>query len=451
MSWRPYRFREVFLNNFRCFHEQCSVCLTPLTLLVGDNSTGKTSFLAALRLLWDIAYRKVEPNFRQFPYDLGLFSDIVFNSGSHRHPTDSFEIGFRTVTDAGTPLRFAATFREKGGAPYAATLCWSSPQVWVKRWISDEGNAYTDFGTSSGSWRFFGSDRRYESSSTDFLFPVVVWVGLASHGRESSFGRIEPLSGSFTLPTKSDLDVLLYELEVFPATPILEEKPFASAPTRTSPSRIYERIGVSTEGDRSTPVYLAEQFRSKDQWIKLKERLESFGHASGLFDEISIKVLGKSSGSPFQLQIGKHSKNMRRKGPKRNLVDVGYGVSQALPLVAELLRQDGPYTFLFQQPEVHLHPSAQAAFGSLFCEMAASGRHIMVETHSEYIVDRVRTDIRDARTDLRADEVSVLFFDRSEVDVRIHTLRFDEQGNVLGAPDDYGQFFMDEMRRSVGL
>ena len=60
-------------------------------------------------------------------------------------------------------------------------------------------------------------------------------------------------------------------------------------------------------------------------------------------------------------------------------------------------------------------------------------------------------DIRDARTDLKADEVSVLFFDGSTSDVRIHSLRFDEQGNIVGAPDGYGQFFMDEVRRSVGL
>ena len=72
-------------------------------------------------------------------------------------------------------------------------------------------------------------------------------------------------------------------------------------------------------------------------------------------------------------------------------------------------------------------------------------------THSEYIVDRVRMDIRDQTTDLKPDDVSLLFFDRTDLDVRIHSLRFDEQGNVLDAPDGYGQFFMDETRRSIGL
>ena len=47
----------------------------------------------------------------------------------------------------------------------------------------------------------------------------------------------------------------------------------------------------------------------------------------------------------------------------RNLIDVGYGVSQALPVLTELLREDCSPVFLLQQPEVHLHPSAQAALG----------------------------------------------------------------------------------------
>ena len=90
--------------------------------------------------------------------------------------------------------------------------------------------------------------------------------------------------------------------------------------------------------------------------------------------------------------------------------------------------------FLLQQPEVHLHPSAQAALGSLFCATAASGRQIFVETHSEYILDRIRMDVRDRRTDLTPEDVSVLFFEREDLNVRIHSLRFDDLGNVLDAP-----------------
>ena len=192
-------------------------------------------------------------------------------------------------------------------------------------------------------------------------------------------------------------------------------------------------------------------------WAKLKQRLENFGSSSGLFDEIRIRHLGKFYGSPFQVQLKKYGQ-MRTKGPWRNLMDVGYGVSQALPIITELLRDDAeqqrpesphPRQFLLQQPEVHLHPSAQAALGSLFCQVAGPRRQLIVETHSDNLMDRVCMDVRDGVSHLKPEDVSILFFERRGLDVRIHSLRLDQQGNILGAPDGYRQFFMDEVTRSL--
>ena len=191
--------------------------------------------------------------------------------------------------------------------------------------------------------------------------------------------------------------------------------------------------------------------RGHSEWQRLKAGLQAFGAESGLFDEIAVKALGNADGSPFQIQIRKYGgKRKERKGPHRNLVDVGYGVSQALPILTEILRADSPQMFLLQQPEVHLHPSAQAALGSLFCEIATA-RQLVVETHSDHLVDRIRMDVRDRKTDLQAEDVSILFFEPGEIDVTIHSLRLDDDGNVLDAPPTYRRFFMDEMRRSIGL
>ena len=177
--------------------------------------------------------------------------------------------------------------------------------------------------------------------------------------------------------------------------------------------------------------------------------LKAFGQAAGLFDEITIKPLGKRDVEPFQVQVRKFGG--RLKGPRRNLIDMGYGVSQVLPVIAELLRRDAPPMFLLQQPEVHLHPSAQAALGSLFCQVANKDRQLVVETHSDHLLDRVRMDVRDRKTRLKSGDVSILFFERRELDVRVHSLRLDKEGNVLGAPQSYRRFFMEETTRSLGL
>ena len=85
---------KITLKNFRCFREEQTARLAPLTLLVGENSTGKTSFMALIRALWDVAFAERVPDFREAPYNLGSFRDIVHNRGGRGKPAESFEAGF---------------------------------------------------------------------------------------------------------------------------------------------------------------------------------------------------------------------------------------------------------------------------------------------------------------------------------------------------------------------
>ena len=72
---------EVTIENFRCFRGRQTARLAPLTLLVGENGTGKTSLIAMIRILWHVVFRGVHrPNFREDPFDLGSFRDIVHQS-----------------------------------------------------------------------------------------------------------------------------------------------------------------------------------------------------------------------------------------------------------------------------------------------------------------------------------------------------------------------------------
>ena len=85
---------EITLKNFRCFREEQTARLAPLTLLVGENSTGKTSFLAMIRALWDVAYRRTDPDFKEEPYDLGSFDEIAHHRGGRGGRAETFEAGF---------------------------------------------------------------------------------------------------------------------------------------------------------------------------------------------------------------------------------------------------------------------------------------------------------------------------------------------------------------------
>ena len=231
---------------------------------------------------------------------------------------------------------------------------------------------------------------------------------------------------------------------------LLQAEPFAGAPVRSQPHRTYDPVRWERvpEGDH-VPMRIAElSGQQTRRWSNLKAQLEKFGTAAGLFDEIAVRHLGVTGSDPFQIQVRKWSG--RLKGPFRNLIDVGYGVSQVLPIITELLESSAPTDlYLFQQPEVHLHPSAQAELGTLFCDVAATGRQLIVETHSDHLIDRVRMDIRDGKTDLGVDDVRILYFERSGLDVKIHELWWDKSGNIENTPPGYRRFFMEEVERSI--
>ena len=451
MSFR--QFREIRLRDFRCFHERQTARLAPLTLLVGENSTGKTSFLAAVQAVWDAAHGSGAPDFRRTPFDLGAFPEIVHRRGGRANSANSFAIGFTERDSEERLLDFEVTFESRDAAPAPVATAWRDEAVSVEYRQSDGRNARMVCESPNGVWECSVPDgHRPFAEHLDRGVLSDLQVAEPKPDPVGYTGSLRALpEGSRHKPSPQELATFSFLSRQFVPVPS-EEPPFSSAPNHPNPQRTYDPMKLSSDpwGADVPSRFASLQFQDKAEWAAIKAKLDAFGRESGLFDDFTVKQLTRVEGGPFQLQVRKFGKR-GRKGPKRNLTDVGFGVSQVLPVLAALFRTNGPSMFLLQQPELHLHASAQAALGSLFCRTAEAGRQLIVETHSEYIVDRIRMDLRDRHTTLPPDDVSILFFERSDRDVRIHSLRFDKQGNVLGAPDGYGQFFMDEVRRSVGL
>tara|TARA_R110002073_G_scaffold104622_4_gene236607 strand:- start:298347 stop:298856 length:510 start_codon:yes stop_codon:yes gene_type:complete len=167
--------------------------------------------------------------------------------------------------------------------------------------------------------------------------------------------------------------------------------------------------------------------------------LDSFGKNSGLFDSITVKRYGKGAGDPFQISVN-------LKGGTRNLSDVGYGVSQALPIAVESISAPKNARLLIQQPEVHLHPKAQAGVASVFASLyKAERKNFVIETHSDYIVDRFRQHIRAG--ELRPSDVSLIFL-TNEGDQSVgYQIDLDENGHLVNPPDRYREFFIREQMK----
>lgn len=433
---------RLIVENVRCFHTKHSASLAPLTILVGENSSGKSTFLALLRLGWQIAAFGVAQesfDFNEEPFLLGSFEQIATFRGGRGGRARSFTIGVEVSvrTESLPPIELLGTFESLAGQPVLKS--WSlKAHPFLLRLDRDHPKHSLKWTVTAPSGTL--------TIATDSEQP---WSGVPPYnlliaGLVTAPARLPTVKLEGEIASAEERNTLLGLTRA--AFSRVGSRPFAFAPIRTRPQRTYDPINdtASPEGAHVPMILATIHSPASAEWQRLSESLGAFGTSSGLFKTVEVRRLGRQEGDPFQIRVD-------IEGPPVNLVDVGYGVSQVLPILVDCLRGDARSTFLLQQPEIHLHPRAQAELGSFLGLLAkAQGKRFVVETHSDYLLDRVRTDVREGRH-LSPSDVSVLYFERNGREVNINQMALDTDGNLLNAPSGYRRFFLDEERRFLGL
>ncbi len=421
------------LQNVRCFSDTGVVRIAPLTLLVGENSTGKTSFMAMFRMALQMLSSREPPDFNAPPFLLGAYDQIAHNHGgrSGRAKEFSVHLGVKTrarVKDGSQAYNIDWRFIKEGSQPYLHDT----------RVLSDKYNIRID--KEKNKPRMVILDKSEDTILSEVIEFTDDYVQLRDHlhlisrlrflafSKDANERKLDEIAESFK--------PLLFNQ--FPS-------PYPFAPIRSHPRRIYDPVkDTPSPGGEHVPMRMAKlRFAKGERWQQIKKAIDDFGAASGMFKAIEIKSHGRSDSDPFQIAV-------KVSGATSNLIDVGYGVSQVLPILFDLIEeQKSNRHYLLQQPEVHLHPRGQAALGSFLAAFASKDGRVMIETHSDYIIDRICTDARDKL--IKPEDVSMLYFERKGQNVDIHQLHLDGEGNILGAPPSYRDFFMLEQRRILGV
>ena len=425
---------EFSVKNVRCFQGLQQAYLRPITLLIGENSTGKSSFLGCYSVMHRMFSYPFfdEPDFNEAPFLMGSFREIVRTRRGPSGRIDEFQLGLGFSDSAQSNKRVYVNFGEEGTQPSVSSV----------RYTLDDK---------------FLEVRRSRSDKTSLLipeheatidYPYDFFVGRLSfydfRDMDDELGIIKPVSRYvdefseqwFRRGSKSRRRVI---------THLTSGKMTALAPLRAQPRRTYDPIRetASPEGEH-VPMLMMRLTRSdRTGWSKLHEQLVSFGSESGMFSDIKVKGHGGHMSDPFQLQI------KARSGAHANIMDVGYGVSQSLPILVDVIGATNEL-FILQQPEVHLHPRGQAELTTFFIDSARNHKnHFLIETHSDYIVDRVRINVRQGR--FSAKDVSILYFEPKGNAVKVHSLSLDDYGNLIDAPKSYREFFARETDRLLGF
>ena len=163
--------------------------------------------------------------------------------------------------------------------------------------------------------------------------------------------------------------------------------------------------------------------------------------AMGLADDVTTQSLGR---------YGAELRVRPVAVPRRlDLGNVGVGISQVLPVVVLGLVSPPGSIILLEQPELHLHPLGQQSLGDFLLALMHGGRQVVVETHSDHLVSRLRRRAAEDAASAVADQVGFLFAERS---TRTGRTRYRAiQPNAFGGLDDWPEGFMDQGVREAAL
>src|SRR5208283_3020559 len=121
-----------------------------------------------------------------------------------------------------------------------------------------------------------------------------------------------------------------------------------------------------------------------------------------------------------------------------SIADVGFGVSQTLPVIVALLAAQPGQAVYLEEPEIHLHPRAQTRMAELLSEAAQRGVRVIAETHSSLLLRAIQTLV--ARGRLSPDLVKLHWFTRLEDgSTEVKSADLDEQGAFGDWPEDFDE------------
>ncbi|ROR89997.1 DUF3696 domain-containing protein [Nocardioides aurantiacus] len=468
---------QIELSNFKAFGAPTQVPLAPLTLVYGANSAGKSTLVQSLLLLKQ-----------------SLASDALVTQGSllnvggfrglvHRHGDDPVTVAFTYGTlptwipERGTPdpsltRQVGWTFESNGTGQGAVTQV--AIQFGEYRLVFRKDPGATDFalsraeldevvkGVASGTLLYPFDARHYQDGDdaeqarrhkgrqqnakrtlrilerdgietidvrANGILPTSEVLlrpsrsGISNHEQgivDSYVNRTAKLAGGVSAEVAQLLDSLVW-----------------LGPLRSAPQRVYDRADTSsTPGDgRHVAIYLFDHttvVTQVNEWLK---RLEV---------PYTLDVVPVNAGNSSHLigDLVAISLFDSRSGVNVTPADVGFGISQVLPIVVEVLsRRDS--VVAIEQPETHLHPRLQARLADLFIDTTqegGQGNQLIVETHSEHLMLRVQRRIREGSLDPR--NVSVVYVDQGpQGDTTVKPLRLSDEGEFL---DEWPDGFFDE-------
>lgn len=422
------------IKNFKAWRDTGDIQLAPITIFFGTNSSGKTSLTQLLLLLQQTAQSSdrrqvLHLGDHHSTIDLGNFTDII-----HGH-------------DKTAQLEFELAWRTPNALEVKAHPPFESDSVTFRASIQQLANGTPNVAQMTyrltAPTRAFEVGMRNKTGHSD-VYELIHPLRTSIRKREELFPPPTRFYGfpheAMPLVITDWLADLTFEFER------LLSSIYYVGPLREYPKRLYQWSGgeplhVDVTGARAIEAMLASQHRLMNrspkeppqefrllvaQWLEQMKLIEAFEVRPIAEGRTEYEVMLRTLGARAEVR----------------LTDVGFGISQVLPVIVECFYVKANSIVIFEQPEIHLHPSVQADLADLFIDAISIHENgqprnvqFLIESHSEHFLRRLQRRIAEGK--ISHDKVAMYFCEASEAGSTIRRLEIDPYGRISDWPKNF--------------
>ena len=393
---------ELRIQNFKSWQDTDRLQLAPLTGLFGANNSGKTSILQVLLMLKQTVEHP-SPDWNEPLYfgdeeslvNLGSFDDII-----HQRTNDldlEISVSWKHIEPySANSLSFSTFIVKKDRHPHLVEFCYAANGPYLRVKWTPQG------------YRF--------QSGHDFIRANL----FRCYGVTSPTGPLEHFS-RYQEAFENLFSHILY-----------------LGPLREHPRPRYlwkgdHPKGVGRYGEQAIAALLSQrvQLRPIDEQIpKWLQRLE-------LIDSYRLNPVSDTE-QDYEFLVKQY-----KDGPEVRLTDVGFGVSQVLPVLILCYSAPEGSILILEQPEAHLHPSAQSELGDVLVDVVKNRNvQIILESHSAFMLHRLQRRIAEEEEPISEKDTALYFCQINDGTSTIEQLDVDEYGNIRNWPQN---FFGDDV------
>nr|WP_244638362.1 DUF3696 domain-containing protein [Agrobacterium fabrum] len=417
-------FTKLKLTQFKAWKDTGDVALKPVTMLLGTNSSGKSSLIQSLLLLKQTAQsadRTVHLNlggddFNDL-FNFGGFDDVLFQGASKSR---QFSIAFD----------FARPGQER--VPAGSLECSYGK--------TSSGSVAIQTLSLSANSRRFRATRREKGA-----FSILVDNETQPRAKGRNVSPERSIAFSAEAIAALDLDGQLVEDLSLAIRRELEDITYLG-PLRRKPERDYpwnktKPGSLESDGKGAVDALFASAMLRNSEQNQIVSGVSHWLSAMKIADRIEVRQNGRSSRYELVVHKGNVACNLR---------DVGIGVSQVLPVLVVAQFAPPGSTIILEEPEIHLHPLAQAFLADMFVKVSRERNvQFIVETHSEHIFRRMQTLM--AKQETTPDGCAMYFVEKSRGAARLRTLALDSFGRVTNWPEGFFGDALGETRQQAKL